>query len=433
MKKAVVFILWLCCNGSIFAQYTLRDCIEQALRANIDIKRGRIRVEKESIQVETQKYSRLPDLNFDGTHKLDFGRSLNRDNTYNDINSQSSSFSLTSEISLFSGFKTTHTIERQKLELNISGKALEKLQNDIALKVAVSYFQILLNKEIVVIAQEQIALTREQEEMTKILAGHGKVPEAQVLDVKAQLADDELAAVKAENRLRLSVVELVQLLELHDTDSFDIATIELDTIMPLQTSPNDIFAISEQIMPEIKQAYMAMESSRRGVSIAKAAYYPSIALAGRINSGYYQNNMDNPSFGNQFKNNMQKTVYLTLRIPLFNRMSTRNAVRTAKKDCEDSRLAADNALKTLYKDIQKTWHDALSARERYESTRHSVTANSEALRYAKEKYQAGKSTVYEYNEAKMKLANSRSEQAQAKYEFALQKKILDFYTGKPIR
>ena len=78
-------------------------------------------------------------------------------------------------------------------------------------------------------------------------------------------------------------------------------------------------------------------------------------------------------------------------------------------------------------------YDALSAHERYESTRHSVVANSEALRYAKEKYQAGKSTVYEYNEAKMKLANSRSEQAQARYEFALRKKILDFYADQSIR
>ncbi len=433
MKKAVALILCLVFGSSVYAQYTLNDCIEQALHANIDIKRRQIHVEKEEIQTETQKYSRLPNLNLDGTHKFDFGRSLNRDNTYNDINSQSSSFSLNTEVSLFSGFKTTHAIARQKLELSISRKALEKVQNDITLKVTACYFQILLNKEIVAIAEEQIALTREQEEMTRLLAEHGKVAESQILDVKAQLADDELAAVKAENTLRLSVVELVQLLELHDADSFDIATIELDTIMPLLTSPNDIFAVSEQIMPEIKQAYMAVESSRRAVYMAKSAYYPSLALAARINSGYYQNNMDNPSFANQFKNNMQKTVYLTLRIPLFNRMSTRNAVRTAKKDCEDSRLAADNALKTLYKEIQKTWHDAFSARERYLSTRHAVAANTEALRYAKEKYQAGKSTVYEYNEAKIKLAKSRSEQAQAKYEFALQKKILDFYAGKPIK
>ena len=114
-------------------------------------------------------------------------------------------------------------------------------------------------------------------------------------------------------------------------------------------------------------------------------------------------------------------------------MNTRNSVRVAQKDLEDRKLASDDALKALYKDIQKTWYDASSACERYNSTIHSVKANEEALRYAKEKYQAGKSTVYEYNDAKLKLANSRSEQVQAKYEFALRKKVLDFYSGESIR
>ena len=284
------------------------------------------------------------------------------------------------------------------------------------------------------IAKEQVVLTREQEDMTKVLAEHGKVAESQVLDVRAQLADDELTVVKAENTLRLSIVDLAQLLELKYLDDFDIITIEIDTVMPLINNPDDIFAVSEQIMPEIRKAHIAVESNQKAVNIAKSAYYPSIALAAGINSGYYHySNIENQGFGNQFKNNMQKTVYLTLRIPLFNRMSTRNAVRQAKKDFEDSKLASEDALKTLYKEIQKTWNDALSARKKYESTRQSVAANDEALRYAKEKYQAGKSTVFEYNESKMKLANSRSEQAQAKYEFALQKKILDFYGGNEIR
>ena len=411
----MVFLVLCLLSGNLLygqASYTLGECIQQALHANVDIKRQQVKLDKQAIRVETEKYSRLPDLNLNGTQQFDFGRSLNRDNTYTDVNSQTSSFSLTTEVGLFSGFKTMHSIARQKLELKINRELLEKVRNDITLQVTICYYQILLDKEIAAIADEQIILTREQEEMTRVLATHGKV---------------------AANTLRLSMINLLQLLELRDTAGFDIVPVALDTLMPLAVSPDEIFAVSEQIMPEIKSARTAVESSQSAIRIAKAGYYPSLALAAKISSGYYHNNDNNPPLDIQFKNNMQQTVYLTLRIPLFNRMTTRNAVRTAQKEREDSRLAADNALKTLYKEIQKTWYDALSAHERYESTRHSVAANSEALRYAKEKYQAGKSTVYEYNEAKMKLANSRSEQAQARYEFALRKKILDFYADQSIR
>ncbi|MDR0430808.1 MAG: TolC family protein [Tannerellaceae bacterium] len=58
--------------------------------------------------------------------------------------------------------------------------------------------------------------------------------------------------------------------------------------------------------------------------------------------------------------------------------------------------------KTLFKEIQKAYYDALSAQEKYRSTRKAVYANSEALRYAWEKYNAGKFTAYEYNEIKLK-------------------------------
>ena len=44
--------------------------------------------------------------------------------------------------------------------------------------------------------------------------------------------------------------------------------------------------------------------------------------------------------------------------------------------------------------------DALAAFEKYESTTKAVAANREAHRYALEKYMAGKSAVYEYNEIK---------------------------------
>ena len=194
--KYLALILCLFPAISLYSQrvYTLNDCIDHALQENVKVKRQKINVDRQAIQLETQKYSRFPDLNLDGTQRFDFGRSLNRDNTYNDVNSQAGSFSLNTEMLLFSGFKTTNAIAQHKLELNLNRELMEKTKNDIALQVMISYYQILLNKEIVAIAKEQMTLTQEQEDMTKVLAEHGKVAESQVLTVRAQLANDELTS-----------------------------------------------------------------------------------------------------------------------------------------------------------------------------------------------------------------------------------------------
>jgi Outer membrane protein len=423
------------CSFNLSAQesWSLSDCIKYALENNIDIKRQETEIDRQEIQQQTNKMSRLPDLNMNGTQKLDFGRSLNRENTYDDTNSQNSSFSLSTEALLFSGMKTTLTISRQKLELKIHDENLEKIKNDISMRIAVNYFQILLNKEILDIAKEQITLSRELEEVTKTLASHGKIASSQVYDVQAQVANDELNATKAQNSLRLSIVDLIQLLEMEDVETFDIQSVNDSVSSFFIQNPREIYSLAKNIMPEVKSAELSVESSERAIKIAKSAYYPTLSFAAGVSSNYYRfNDIDNLSFSSQFENNMQKTIYLSLRIPIFNRLSTRNAVRTAKKNFDESRLIAEQSYKTLYKEIQKAYYDALSAQDKYLSTEKAAFANAEAMRYAFEKYNAGKFTAYEYNEVKLKLANSLSEQAQAKYEFMLQKKLLDFYSGNPI-
>ena len=435
--KIIAFIIGFCFAllSSIRAQsaWTLEQCIRYALENNIEVKQQQASMNKQGIQVETARYDRLPNLMMNGTERFDFGRTLNRNNTYDDTSSQNSSFSLNTEVALFSGFKTTATIEQEKIKLQIQSSNLEQVNKEISLQVVQNYFQALLNKEIVSIAEEQIRLGQELTAITKELVAHGKVPESQLLDVEAQVANDELTLTKAQNTLRLSLLELSQLLELPDIREFDIKEISQEVNTLLIDDPGRIYQIAETWMPEVKSSTLAIKSAEQGIRIARSGYYPSLAMAGEINSGYYHlSNAGNPAFREQFRNNLQQRIYLTLRIPLFNRFATRNSVRIARKEREESQLTLLNTQKQLYKEIQKAWHDALSAKEKLSSTKKAVEANTEALRYALEKYHAGKFTVYEYNEIKLKYANSRSEQAQAKYESMLQAKLLNFYKGKQL-
>ena len=87
----------------------------------------------------------------------------------------------------------------------------------------------------------------------------------------------------------------------------------------------------------------------------------------------------------------------------------------------------ENSKKSLYKEIQQAYYNATAAQEKYISSDKSVDASKVAFSYAEERYGAGKSTVFEYSEAK-----SLAEQTQAKYNFIFRTKILDFYNGTPI-
>lgn len=432
MKKTIYLAAAaLIAIGSMQAQnkkWSLEECIDYAVRHNLEVRQGQNQVEKLKVERSTLKNSFLPDLNAGTSQKFDFGRSLNRSNTYEDNNTQSSSFSVNTEVPLFTGFRRSASVARNKFDLLAAEAHKEWIENDLSLSITGCYFQVLLNKEILHIAKEQIKLTKEQESKTILLIENGKAPQSQLYDVHAQLADDELTATEANNSLRMSVLELMQLMELKGEETFDIDSLNKDLLPTDSLLPEDIFASAVGCMPQIRQAYYSLQSNRKAVKVAQSGYYPTLTFGAGISSGYYHSEGSlNPSFSQQFRNNMQKSIYLSLSIPIFDRFSTRNQVHSARIDENNARLSLENEKKTLYKEIEKAYTDALSAWEKLQSTAKAVAANQEAHRYALEKYAAGKSAVYEYNEIKMKLADALSKQSQAKYTYLLKEKVLAFY------
>nr|WP_302829610.1 TolC family protein [uncultured Bacteroides sp.] len=435
MKKLIfvwVAVTALMNLGNVSAQnkkWTLEQCIDYAVQHNVEVKQSQNQIKSLKVERNTLRNSFLPDVKAGASQKFAFGRSLNQNNTYEDSNIQSSSFSISAELPLFTGFKTSSSIARNKFDLLAAEANKELIENNLSLNITSAYFQILLDKEIYRIAQGQIRLTEEQEERTKLLIENGKAAQSQLYDVRAQLADDELTATESKNSLRLALLDLMQLMELPGNGRFDIDSVDKNISAIESMNPENVYNSALSCMPQIKQAYYSLQSKSKDVRVAKSGYYPVLSLGAGVSTGYYYYGSGlSQSFKNQFDNNMQKSIYLTVSIPLFDRFSTRNQVRAARIEENNAGLSLENERKTLYKDIEKAYADAVTAFERYKSSMKAVAANQEAHRYALEKYTAGKSAVYEYNEIKMKLADALSKQSQAKYTYLLKKRVLSFYS-----
>lgn len=291
------------------------------------------------------------------------------------------------------------------------------------------------------IAEEQVRLNREQVERTEILVRGGKVPESELFDARASLAKEELNKTQAQNTLKLSLLDLSQLLNLETVEGFeiempDIEHILIEQIVHLMT-PESVFTASVKNRPAVMAAEFRLRSSEKNLKIAKSAYYPQLSLGASYSNSYYHTyNLgeggSNPSFSTQLSRNGSESVGLNLSIPIFNRMSTRNQVRSARISIENQELMLENMRQNLYKEIQQAYYNAVAAHEKYLSSEKSVEASRTAFRYEEQKYNAGRSTSYQFNDAKTRLAKSLSEAAQAKYDFIFRTKILDFYNGHPL-
>jgi len=136
--------------------------------------------------------------------------------------------------------------------------------------------------------------------------------------------------------------------------------------------------------------------------------------------------------GDQIKANENKSVGLYLSIPIFNRWQVQTGISSAKVQVQMAELNLQNTQNNLNKTIQQAHADAVAALNRYKASEKSVTAYEEAFKYTQQKYDVGLLNSIDYNDAKNKLAKSRSDLLQAKYEYVFRLKVLDFYQGKPL-
>lgn len=417
--------------------WTLRQCIDYALENNITVKQQDVTRRQNEVQLSTAKNSRLPDLNASASQNWSFGRGLTSENTYSNRNTSSTSLSLGTTVPLFTGFRIPRTIELNKLNLEAATADLGKARDDISVQVAQAYVQILYNIELRDVAQRQIDIDSMQVERLREMYRTGKASGVEVAQQEATLAQSRLTLTQADNDYRISLLTLAQLLELPSPEGFtivrpDIAALTVDEAAALPL-PDEIFQEAIAFKPEVKAETLRLKSTEMSIKIAQSALWPTLSLSAGLGTNYYKTNgFDTESFGRQMRNNFSQYIGLSLNIPIFNRFETRNSIRSARLDRESQQLRLDDVKKTLYKEIQQAYYNAVAARAQYASSTEATASNKAAFDLMSAKYEYGKANITEFNESKNNWLKAESDLARAKYEYMYDTSLLDFYRGRPL-
>lgn len=442
MKKMIslVLIVLLVSLASIDCQaqqqWTLRQCMDYAIEHNISIKQQDNVRRQQELSLSTSRNSRLPDLSASASENYSFGRAQTLDGTYSNRNTNSTSFSIGTSVPLFTGFQIPNQIKLNQLNLEAATQDLEKAKNDIRMQVAQAYVQILYNMEIADVACRQVAIDSAQVKRLEAFVENGKASQAQLSQQQATLAQAQLTATQADNNLQLSVLALTQLLELPSPEGFSIVRPDNTSLLVLHSSlpsPDAVYQEALTIKPEVRAEQLRLSAADKSISIAKAALYPKLYFNAGLQTNYYKTNgMQAESFASQMKNNFAQYLGVSLSIPIFNRFATRNNVRSARIDRENRQLQFDLVRKTLYKDIQQVYYNAVAAGSKYESSKQAQQSSQDAFKLTQAKYENGKASITEFNEAKNNYLKTESDLVQARYEYLYQTALLDFYRGRDL-
>jgi outer membrane protein len=431
-------------NAHAQKSWSLQDCIDYAIDNNINIKQQYLNEESTRYDLDQSYANLFPNLNAEGQHGYSFGRSVDPfTNEFSTERIMRQNAGLSSSVVLFAGFQNMNYLRRNMLRNTAVRFDTERLQNDITLSIAAAYMQILYNEDYVETALQQVDLIEQQLERTRILFEGGTLPRGSVLEIEARLAEEELNLITSRNYLRLSYLELIQLLDLDPTEEFLIQRPEIDIADQTgMDNPNLLFEKALQTEPGIKAANARVYVAEKQLALERGRMSPSLSLIGSMGTGYSEaaqrlngegDLMEPIPYKDQIRNNLSQFVGLNLRVPIFNRWDVRTRVQQSRIEFEKAQNNYDISRLDLNKTIHQAHADAIAALQKYQATVKSLDAFEESFSYTRQRFELGMVSSVEFNESQTRLARAEREALQAKYDFVFKKKIMEFYTGEGFR
>lgn len=183
----------------------------------------------------------------------------------------------------------------------------------------------------------------------------------------------------------------------------------------------------------LKQQNIQVLQQEVELSTAKGSRLPQVSASGGIGTNYYtMSSAPSNSFFEQMKNNFSQFLGLSLSVPVFSGFQSRNQVRSARLNRTYQELQLERVKKSLYKEIQQTYYNAVAAGEKYSSCLESRQSAKKSYDLVTAKYEIGKANITEFNEARDNFLESESNLVCSRYEYLFSAKLLDFYAGKPL-
>ena len=437
MKNIAIAFLFLIFSLSLQAQdkkWTLQECVNHALENNISVKQSELELELTEADKLEAIGNFLPSLNANASASKNTGLSLNpTNNQLENTTFGSASAAINVGLTLFDGLRNVRQLQRSKLSELAAQYRLDKMKDDIALAVANSYLQVLLNKANLEVAKSQNIVTLEQLDRTNNLVDAGVLPRGDLLEIKATDASEKQRIAVAENTVKISLISLAQLLLIKDYSNFDIAEEEYKIIDGgiAEKDVSEIIESAKETRSEVRIAQKNVDLARKDLQISRGAYYPTLSAFFGYNTRYADNDPLERPFIDQLYLNDGIGYGLQLNVPIFNGFAVRSNFKRNKIGLRNSEYQLEQAQLDLESNVYQAYVDAKGALKAYEAAIVALESQELAYQYAKDRYDVGLTNAFDFSQSKLRYDNAKIEENRTKFEYIFKLKVLELYFGVP--
>ncbi len=468
MYKKILFSIVLLSAGQIQAQnkYTLRACIDTAIKNNLQVNQAGYIAEGSLIDLKQAKAQALPGVSANVSHGENLGRSIDPfTNTYKDQRLLFAGYNLNAGITLWNGNSIRNYKQSATLLLEASKQDWEQSKNFVTINVILAYLQVLSADEQLAASIQRRDLTKKQVDRLEVLKQNGAIQPSIYYDLKAQFSGDEMNVINGKNNVENAKILLAQWMNIDYDPSLQLEKVEQE-ILPVayEAEREVIFNTAATNLALMKAATLRQESAEKNIAAIKGTLLPSISLNGALGTNIssaastlnFVSSSEVPSgdyvlvdgikndvitnssvfaeekigYFNQWKNNFNTQIGISIQIPILNGLQVRSQLKRA--ELAKRRIETENkATKTqLRQTIDQAYINRHAAMDRYIQMTDQVNALTESYRIATVRFETGAINSVEYLTAKNNMENAIVNRISGRYDYILRSHVLDFYMGK---
>ena len=404
--------------------WTLDECIRYACDNNISLRMNRNTYLSGLEDTEQARSSLFPTLSANVSQNLSatpFGNAAG--GVY------SGSYGLSSSVTVFDGGRLRNTYKSRQKQNAMDSLSVESGKLDLCENIVQAYMQCLYAAESVRANENTAAVSKAQRDRAAELQKAGSISKVDFAQLESQYVSSLYQVTSAKNALQNYQLQLKQLLELDILDEMELAGYEADSteVMRLLPDKATVYANALDFMPELQRSRYATEVDDLTKKSARAGFLPSVSLSAGV--GTNNHSMSGSGLGSQLANNFNGNAGLGISIPILSGRQNRTAVNKAHIALDNSRLEEKSIEKTILREVESTYLDAVSAQSQYVAAREKQKYAEISYDLTREQFNVGRKNIVELITAQNELTAAVQAAIQAKYMALLNMKLLDIYQG----
>lgn len=313
---------------------------------------------------------------------------------------------------VFDSFRREWRLQAARDDQNAAEFDLSTTRQDVILNVQTAYYNYILARRLVEVNQEAVRRNIQVLERARGFFEVGTRPKIDVTRAQVDLANAELALVRARNGVAVSFTTLNNAIGVPEHPLYRVPE-ELE-IPPPTVRPEELLATLEESnrialenRTELRALRALIRSAEASLTLAKRNFLPSVSA----DATWSYRGQELPWAPNW-------AVGGTLTVPILN-PPLFSQVDEAAANLASAQASEEITAQNVILEVQQSFVDLVSARERIRTSEVLLVSARENLSLAQGRYQVGVGPLIDVTDAEFALTQAESENIQAIVDFKL--------------